>query len=553
MKLIAIFFLKNILLVQAIDTVTVYCDGFSPWGSEDVSCSVNTSPTSFSASSQAWYDSSLVNSSGWWVLDVTSSANDDSASALRSAAYAAGVAEGILSCNEITQFKYNVLTSSFGRGPNAGPNDEILAFINDNDAWVASQIAALGEDDDYWLAISQITATMDGILEGYNQHSACAQEEGFVAMTALEINLVNLDGDLFDLMTAYPDHSSQSNKRLKNGLRHQDPSTSKELRCSSLFKLTDNDVFFGHDTWDTYATAAPRIFKHNNLPVRRNGDIVPYLNSFSSSPGFVASIDDYYLISGSSRLTVIETSNEVYNTSVYSLLSPETNMCWVRSMVANMLATNGSDWSNLFGRFHSGTYNNQWMVLDMNKFVAGSADMSDLFWVLEEAPGLIHAEDMTDTLVQDGYWASYNVAYFEDIRAQMGETQSYTECPRANLFREMEGSVVDAASMKTVMGWNDYENDPYSLGKPSNAIMARDDLMGFAAGGIDAKCSSLMTSRTSEDGEVDSLVTHTRAGPTHDSLPPFCWDGKEALDATPHRGHPNCFDFEWGDVQPMQN
>lgn len=88
-----------------------------------------------------------------------------------------------------------------------------------------------------------------------------------------------------------------------------------------------------------------------------------------------------------------------------------------------MLAVNGSDWSNLFGKYHSGTYNNQWMLLDADQYTGDNATTHDLFWVLEEAPGLIHAEDMTASLLEDGYWASYNVAYFSDIRTQMGETQ----------------------------------------------------------------------------------------------------------------------------------
>lgn len=44
-----------------------------------------------------------------------------------------------------------MLTSSFGYGQ--GPNEEVLAFVTDNDAWVTSQVAALGEDNDYWLAV----------------------------------------------------------------------------------------------------------------------------------------------------------------------------------------------------------------------------------------------------------------------------------------------------------------------------------------------------------------------------------------------------------------
>ena len=38
-----------------------------------------------------------------------------------------------------------------------------------------------------------------------------------------------------------------------------------------------------------------------------------------SSPGFIASIDDYYVLDGTSALVVIETSNGVYNTSAYNI------------------------------------------------------------------------------------------------------------------------------------------------------------------------------------------------------------------------------------------
>ncbi|GMH62820.1 hypothetical protein TL16_g03560 [Triparma laevis f. inornata] len=67
-------------------------------------------------------------------------------------------------------------------------------------------------------------------------------------------------------------------------------------------------------------------------------------------------------------------------------------------------------------------------------------------------------------------------------------------------------------------GWNDYLNDPNSLNKLSNAIMARDDLLTIprAAGGIDSKASSISTLR--EAG------TMGRVGPTYsgEGFDAFC-------------------------------
>ena len=48
----------------------------------------------------------------------------------------------------------------------------------------------------------------------------------------------------------------------------------------------------------------------------------------------------------------------------------------------------------------SGTYNNQWLVLDVTRaawrLAHGMALQADTFWVLEEVPGLVHAEDQSD-------------------------------------------------------------------------------------------------------------------------------------------------------------
>ena len=94
-------------------------------------------------------------------------------------------------------------------------------------------------------------------------------------------------------------------------------------------------------------------------------------------------------------------------------------------MVANMLGTSGSSWSDVFSAYHSGTYNNQWLIVDLNVFEPGVAPNSDVLWVTEEAPGLMHAQDQTASLVSAGYWASYNVAYYQDVREVSRATHKF--------------------------------------------------------------------------------------------------------------------------------
>ena len=60
----------------------------------------------------------------------------------------------------------------------------------------------------------------------------------------------------------------------------------------------------------------------------------------------------------------------------------------------------------------SGTYNNQWMVVDYKKLAMEEIPTEGVLTVLEQIPDLVVIEDQTKLLLTRGYWKSYNRAFY---------------------------------------------------------------------------------------------------------------------------------------------
>ena len=105
-----------------------------------------------------------------------------------------------------------------------------------------------------------------------------------------------------------------------------------------------------------------------------------------------------------------ETTLGNWNAEIWKYVTPETVPASVRVVLANRLATTGPTWVELFQRYNSGTYNNQWMVLDYNLFTPGEPLKPGTFWILEQAPGTVQMADRTMLLDNQGFWSSYNIA-----------------------------------------------------------------------------------------------------------------------------------------------
>ncbi|KAL0198957.1 hypothetical protein M9458_007497, partial [Cirrhinus mrigala] len=175
---------------------------------------------------------------------------------------------------------------------------------------------------------------------------------------------------------------------------------------------------------------------------------------------FLVSLDDFYLLG--SGLMMTQTTNNVFNTSLYSYITPASLFSWQRVRLAHVLAYTGEQWAKTFSRYNSGTYNNQYMVVDVSKVNLGSSLEDGALTVVEQIPGLVEYSDQTQTL-RRGYWPSYNVPFhrkiyslsgYEQMWKKHGEDFSYDLCPRAKIFRRDQSSVSDLNSLKHIMRYN---------------------------------------------------------------------------------------------------
>merc|ERR1719356_1850010 len=91
---------------------------------------------------------------------------------------------------------------------------------------------------------------------------------------------------------------------------------------------------YGHSSWFDFAHTN-RIFKTYKFNFNHPSTKAPIM-SFSSYPGFLESLDDFYMMS--SGLGMTQTSNEVFETSLYDLIKPQSLLAWQRVRLANRLS-----------------------------------------------------------------------------------------------------------------------------------------------------------------------------------------------------------------------
>lgn len=468
------------------------------------------------------------NETGWATLFVETAAGAPD----EAAAYSAGYLEGLLTADMI----YNAWLSKCATQE---PSAKAKVFLHQQISWMEQQVAAAAGSSDskaqYWKSVGLSLQQFNGLVAGYKA-AADVTPLSFDQLLCTALNIEINDVEQAVDKSARPDYSKLNKKQFWDmiiGNSH----------CTAMFRVTPDlgDLIAAHTSW-TYYSWMLRIYKAYTF---RFSTSKAETLMFSGYPASLSSIDDFVMTS--QKLVIIETTNGIFNTSLYDYVQPQSVPYWIRVLVASRHATSTKEWHDLFYLHNSGTYNCQWMVADYKKFVPHTPLPAWTFAVSEQTPGPYShlGEDMTDVLQRD-HWPSYNVAYFKDVYdisgypeivKKQGLESSYQLAPRAPIFRRDAGQVVALEHMKRFIRENNYGHDDPLAKDPCSAIACRGDLGPDpgAFGAIDAKITNKQM--------LDAMTAWAIAGPTTERQPAFSYTGRWA-DST-HPGQPTTFDFDW--------
>ena len=460
---------------------------------------------------------------GWDYLSISAYEKKDNKYNDSIKAYAMGYLEGILTKDRIySQYTnmFNYFLSNYQEKPEV--LEDFYNFMFKNLEYMKTNSLKNMDKDPYWEYIYYIYQQIHGLYDGYIKVAKKEKHLEFKQMIILAYISEAQDIENYFFRNMRPNFEKMTKEEIERY-------TTLNSHCSAFIKLANDfsDIWFGHNTWNFYFLMT-RIFKEYRFVTNKGNEKSKSL-AFSSYPGALSSLDEFYYMD--SNLLVMGTSLTIKNNSLYDLITIESIFIWARQMVANKLASNPQEWTEIYKRDNSGTNNGQYMVLDINKIDLKNKKIDDkALMIIELMPKYTESLDVTDHL-RKGYWPSYNVPYLDKIYKGLGypvakndkgenENIEYTQSARAKIFNRDQGKVNSKEEFKKFMRYNDYKNDNLTENKPSKTIAARYDLdekSKICKGAIDVKFVSIK-----ELLEKNNII-HIISGPSNDQQPTFSW------------------------------
>jgi hypothetical protein len=519
--------------------------------------------------------------------------------------YTAGLLEGVLSYQEIYNYYHNIHVFFYGE---ENYIQDIKKFYKKIDTNIKKRVNEIdsnkfNSDDDFlhWSYITCLNAQINGLHTGYNMIADIDK-----ALDLYDFYFINSEGNFGDLKV-YMEISEMKFDSVENDQFYTDENLKKfyntsnieeiwknlmkKGHCSALTKLvkTDDglfDILAGHNTWSDYSEML-RTLKTVNMAFEGNS---PYLGmkpkkiNYSSYPGVLFSGDDFYQID--SKIVILQTTLSVINKFIYRNTIDIENYIpeFMRLMIINYTSNSGQEWKENYKFYKNHMYITQWIVVDykvldkINKDLkrtqarsshkkgysnlnTNSADKiaekykdSGLILLIEEVPTSISWEDVSQYFLKNGYYGSFNIAYFPRHQELIGlshykqiDLTSKRYNPRFYIFKTLQQNVKNLSDFERLIQYNGFQSkneilpDDPSYSDSNSGISSRGDYSSFSDyhGGIDFKIVNKKL--------VDEMKFYAYGGPTYlynNNFTPFDFSKVTDHRTLYRKGIPSLWDFK---------
>ncbi len=372
---------------------------------------------------------------GWQKLHLRTNHKDSDEQQAR----AAGMLEAHLTHGDIVTFYRNAVESNPVMFDNSCP--ALQKYIEDSYNHLTAEALSQGDTNPEWGMVMLYLEQLNSMGTQYRRDMVAGEP----SISDLDFYRMNMAGEGDDLVPYLCPNNAPQNA---------DEEDARYGHCTGAVRVAPGnaELFIGQDTWSSYSSMN-RILKRYSFGYQRAtvGDV-----SFSSYPATLFSMDDFYTTGA--KLAILETTFVIFAAQRAELYTHDnmnplaTVPTWMRAMVANTLAQNGEEWTAIFAKYNSGTYNNQWLVVDYKLFTPGKALESNTVWMLEQLPGHIHRMDNTPLLRSNKWIPSVNAPSYAPFHKLAGydDQTPYWQYhgPRYHIFSERMGNVKTMADFK---------------------------------------------------------------------------------------------------------
>lgn len=517
-------------------------------------------------------------------------------------AFAAGMLEGALTWNNIYLHWSNTIEAECNRDEQSEEFCHWLRRIISTNVETVKKMAEMKEKNDhYWYQVGLFFDQLDGLEFGFRKGVRRSRMDHEIPME--DFLLMNSAVDIRDLKAYY-----------MNFLDSESGLEVEPNKGMMLLKLVQSvtgkvNIMLGHTSDGSY-TSMLRMMKKYTLNYHFSEEssverVVPNTNIvFTGYPAVLASLDDFYMLSGKQhRMVVAGIKIENDNLNLWTKIDLVRSVSLApRVMACNRLAHSGRVWSKYFARSPS-TGAKQWLLVDLKRLNRGieltdeSAEAEEmllshaeyddpraaakthtdyveidfegivrkmtsigkisdggLFWVVDQLPGRLHAEDMTEQIVRDGYWLGTGVPTFEEL-ADIGQVKTNgTDSQQHSIQEKILNNITDLEGLAKFIRQSAYRGDldqqhPTAFGnidmklfEETNASNGTGIFQAYSGPLYDPIADGQAVKRSVEndgDGEGDAI---SAAGAKKQRVKPFDWDAAKKLEA-PHQGQPTLWNF----------